>query len=199
MPRDHKAPITAHLCSTLSLLLCNVHDSKCSHCIKTDFNFSPRKRRTTGICGSIHHSTQVASSTAEDGQKTAFELRGRIRSAKKRAKSCRWLHDSGASMHCCNDISKFHSITDWAPNIELRVANNKTVKVSAIGNVVLRLVNQHGVLENYFISNVCYVPSFHNNILSVSRLYHENRLKTSCSCSCGFGGARASAALAAVS
>ena len=168
-------------CSTLSFFIPSAEHktTECNCCsnILHDFGgFSRRVKRKTDLQRLQHDATALAASV--EREQFIFQLHGRLTSTKKRAKSSRWLHDSGASTHCCNDITRFHSITDANPNISLRVANNNTVSVKLIGTIVLELENQFGVLEKVLITNVCYTPGFQHNILSVSRLWHENRLKT---------------------
>ena len=110
---------------------------------------------------------------------TLFQLHGKTNgSTKKRRDSRVWLHDSGASVHCCSDASLFHSFDVGAPKTCLRVANGEYVPVERSGNVVLTLQNQYGRYEQILLTNVAYTPTFHHNILSVSRLWHENRIRT---------------------
>jgi hypothetical protein len=128
---------------------------------------------------SSYDASKTAATATANGKDFVFQLSGRVGiSSRQRRKSSKWLHDSGASLHCCNDKSLFRSITDHDPSIKLHVADARTVKVEFIGTVVLQLRNQHGKLEQLLLQNVAYVPSFDKNILSVSRLWHENRIKT---------------------
>ena len=122
----------------------------------------------------ISHRGQV------NGKDFVFAFAGSTKkSSKHRRKSAKWLHDSGASVHCINDISLFHSIQMRNPkHMDIQVANNKSVAIEAIGSVLLQVRNQYGNLEQHLLQNVCYCPTFGRNILSVSRLWHENRLKT---------------------
>ena len=68
--------------------------------------------------------------------------------------------------------------------MRLSTANDDTVPVKQIGAVQLRLRNQHGSFDTVVLHNVCYTPTFSRNILSISRLWHENRLRTHFGASC---------------
>ena len=117
--------------------------------------------------------------TSGSGKPFTFALAGKSRRHKQRRNSRKWLSDSGASVHCCNDLSQFVHISTWQPTIQLSVADSRAVAVKAMGSITLELQNQRGVWERHLLQNVCYVPDFPENILSVARLWHENRIKTS--------------------
>ena len=175
------------LCNALSLLFCcAVHT--CPGCqqqhswdkARGSFDANSRANATATNVFSGNKSQLHSKSTQHGHTEAIFQLHGNAKkSSKKRRNSRRWLHDSGASVHCCNDISMFHSFySDDVPKPTLRVANGNLVQVEQMGTVVLNLQNQHGKFDRVLITNVAYTPSFNQNILSVSRLWHENRLST---------------------
>ena len=65
-----------------------------------------------------------------------------------REKRCKthtpYVVDSGATLHCINDISLFDSIDHHHPKVKLRVANGKVLEARAVGTVKLRLVAEDG-------------------------------------------------------
>ena len=91
---------------------------------------------------------------------------------------CPYVVDSGATLHCINDISLFDSIDHHHPKVKLRVANGKVLEAHAVGTVKLRLVAEDGSATEILLHNVVYHPSFTQNLLSVRRLWRDNRVKT---------------------
>ena len=168
--KDHRSDVFVRcktLCSLLLAASCSRACPKCSH-------VSESIRRPD-----VWSNDAKSKKGRVNGKDFTFSLAGSTKKpSKARRKSAKWLHDSGSTVHCINDKSLFYSIEDRNPGISLTVANNKQVGIEAIGSVLLQVRNQHGVLEQHLLQNVCYCPSFGRNILSVSRLWHENRLKT---------------------
>ena len=89
-----------------------------------------------------------------------------------------YVVDSGATLHCINDVSLFDSIDHHHPKVKLRVANGKVLEAHAVGTVKLRLVAEDGSTTEIILHNVVYHPSFTHNLLSVRRLWRDNRIKT---------------------
>ena len=87
--------------------------------------------------------------------------------------------DSGASVHCINDSQLFEAVYEDHPPVRITVANKQVLIAKAVGSVRLRLRNQQGEIVELVIHNVVYHPDFHENLLSVRRLWKDNRLKTS--------------------
>ena len=96
----------------------------------------------------------------------------------KRKTHTPYVVDSGATLHCINDISLFDSINHHHPKVKLRVANGKVLEAHAVGTVKLRLVAEDGSTTEILLHNVVYHPSFTHNLLSVRRLWRDNRVKT---------------------
>ena len=89
-----------------------------------------------------------------------------------------YVVDSGATLHCINDISLFDSIDHDHPPVKLRVANGKILVTHAVGTVKLRLQQPDGFMTEVLLHNVVFHPDFSHNLLSVRRLWRDNRIKT---------------------
>ena len=87
--------------------------------------------------------------------------------------------DSGATTHCINNIAMFETIYNNHPPVHIVVANGKRVLASAVGSVRIHLTDARtGRSHDFLIHNVVYSPSFSHNLLSVRRLWKDQRLKT---------------------
>ena len=83
--------------------------------------------------------------------------------------SGKWIIDSGATQHMCNDASLFsHMSTISSRNIATG-SSSTSLQYDRVGTVVLR-VQTSGVTNVLNISNVAYVPRLRTNLLSVPRL-----------------------------
>ena len=85
--------------------------------------------------------------------------------------------DSGATIHCITDISLFTSI-DRSVHVKIRVANNKLAYGSGLGTVALPLTNRKGITETIVLHNCVYCPQFSGNLISVRRLWKDNRISS---------------------
>lgn len=80
-----------------------------------------------------------------------------------------WHVDSGASMHMT-----MHR--DWLTEIKpasvpnIRIANNKVLKVECCGNVCIKVKAKDGSTDLIQVKNVLYVPELKTNLLSVSKI-----------------------------
>ncbi|KAL0893362.1 hypothetical protein ABMA27_014949 [Loxostege sticticalis] len=80
-----------------------------------------------------------------------------------------WYVDSGASMHLT-----MHR--DWLENLKtppitnIRIADNKLLKVESCGNVSMQVSDGKGGYNKIQVRNVLYVPDLSTNLLSVSRI-----------------------------
>ena len=89
-----------------------------------------------------------------------------------------YVVDSGATLHCINDISLFDSIDHDHPPVKLRVANGKILVAHAVGTVKLKLQQPDGSITEVLLHNVVFHPDFSHNLLSVRRLWRDNRIET---------------------
>ena len=97
--------------------------------------------------------------------------------AGSRSEHAAWCPDSGASIHAINDARLFVTITDSKPTQRVRTANGQTVNVVLKGTVKFRLSNSKSS-ENYLLRDVCYIPTFPHNLLSIRRLAKDHNIKT---------------------
>jgi hypothetical protein len=83
-------------------------------------------------------------------------------------KNC-FILDSGASIHVCNNISRFENYDPSATRI--LYAGDTTMRIQGTGNVKIR-PNCGGESGNIIITltNVAYVPGIHTNIIGARRL-----------------------------
>ena len=85
--------------------------------------------------------------------------------------------DSGASAHCCNDHSLFIKFHSDAPKTRIRVANGTTKEVDAIGDIQIHVKDVHGEFHCITLYNVLYVPSIPVNLISIKKLWKDNKIK----------------------
>ena len=71
-----------------------------------------------------------------------------------------YVVDSGATLHCINDISLFDSIDHDHPPVKLRVANGKILVAHAVGTVKLKLQQPDGSITEVLLHNVVFHPDF---------------------------------------
>ena len=89
-----------------------------------------------------------------------------------------WIVDSGATVHCINDISFFESIDSSHPPVTITVANGRKIQAVHVGTVRLKMQDHKGCTKEYLLQNVVYSPHFSHCLLSVRRLWKDHRLKT---------------------
>ena len=89
----------------------------------------------------------------------------------------KWTVDSGATVHCVNDKSLITPYANQEP-IRLQMANKHIIKCTYVGDVTLKVLDDHGTIQEMVLHNVCYHPSFSSNLLSVRRLRIDNHMKT---------------------
>ena len=78
-----------------------------------------------------------------------------------------------------NDFSLLTTVyTDTTP-IRIKVANKQTMRAHAVGSAVVNMTDEHGKTHQVTLHNVVYHPSFHTNLLSVRRLWKDNRMSVS--------------------
>lgn len=80
-----------------------------------------------------------------------------------------WYVDSGASMHMTMHRDWLSDVTS-APVQNIKIANNKVLKVECCGNVSIKVMAEDGCTEVIQVRNVLYVPELSNNLLSVSKI-----------------------------
>ena len=101
----------------------------------------------------------------------------RIASA-TRKKRKQFVIDSGASVHCVNDMSLFETIYENHPEVRITVANKQVLVAQAVGTVRVPMTATDGSKHDVVLHNVVYHPHFHTNLLSVKRLWKDSRMST---------------------
>ena len=96
----------------------------------------------------------------------------------KRKRSSEWIVDSGATVHCTNDLSMLTSIYTKNDPVCIKVADNRVLRAHAVGTAVTSLRDDKGRLHQVTLHNVVYHPKFGSNLLSVRRLWRDNRIST---------------------
>ena len=111
--------------------------------------------------------------------KACTTVKGHINTSNKQLmQSLAYLIDSGASVHCINDKSMFMTIYDNHPTVTVTVANGTTLQVELVGSVNITMISTRNVRMNVTLHNVLYHPSFTHNLISVSRLWKDNKIDT---------------------
>lgn len=95
--------------------------------------------------------------------------RHHIFSTAPRFQTSGWIIDSGATCHIStrrNDFIKF----DNTSRETVSVANGQTVTSSGKGSCQLVMYNSNGEKTKVTVEDVLYIPSFHGNLISVSKV-----------------------------
>ncbi|XP_019161889.1 PREDICTED: uncharacterized protein LOC109158431 [Ipomoea nil] len=80
-----------------------------------------------------------------------------------------WLMDSGASHHTANDAMALHTLADYTGPDEIILGDGNSLRISHTGSVSLPSNSR-----SISLSDVLCVPSFQNNLISVSKLCKTN-------------------------
>ncbi|KAJ4744580.1 polyprotein [Rhynchospora pubera] len=80
-----------------------------------------------------------------------------------------WVLDSGATNHVTNDPNNLSSFYAYSGDDTLQIGSGMGLKISLIGTVTLQLSHKTVVLQD-----VLYVPQFSRNLISISKLLHDN-------------------------
>ena len=80
----------------------------------------------------------------------------------------KWIIDSGASKHMCNDKKLFSKIEDLKKPQMVKVGNGYPVRVKGKGTIKLTIMTNRGI-KKCKLRKVLYVPDLSFNLLSVSR------------------------------
>ena len=88
-----------------------------------------------------------------------------------------YVLDSGATVHCFNDLTMFHSLDSNAHLPNLRVANGEFSKVVAVGTVRIDLQDSNGKPKCLELKKALYVPDMKFNLISVKRMYRDSRIQ----------------------
>ena len=98
-----------------------------------------------------------------------------LEASRRKKAACRWVVDSGATVHCINDPSMFECIYSDHPQVNIVVADGKKVKMDAVGSVRVHFTDEQGKLHDFLLHNVVCSRHFSHNLLSVRRMYKEHQ------------------------
>ena len=100
-----------------------------------------------------------------------------IYSNKSKRKHNYFTVDSGATIHCINDLSLFVDF-DASKKVNITVANKQVLVGQGVGTVILPLTDTNGQVKNVVLHNCVYHPNFSTNLISVKRLWKDSRIST---------------------
>ncbi|KAL9451703.1 hypothetical protein AB3S75_013304 [Citrus x aurantiifolia] len=120
--------------------------TECWHRFKKNFVPQPNKRRETR--GAYVASTDSQSNGA-------------------------WYLDSGATNHVTNALGNISMNSEYQGNDQLAVGNGKKLFISHIGCSVLPTYDPH---KHIALNSILYVPDITKNLISISKLLHDNEI-----------------------
>jgi gag-polypeptide of LTR copia-type len=80
-----------------------------------------------------------------------------------------WLLDSGANNHVTTDLNNLSSFFEYTGPDKLFTGNGKGLTITHIGSCVLTVSDL-----SIKLTNMLYVPKFSTNLISISKLIHDN-------------------------
>ena len=86
--------------------------------------------------------------------------------------SSSWLLHSGAARHCSGQMHRFRNLVNGHFGC-IKVANGTVIPVTAKGDIDIHIGSARITLHN-----VLYVPQLSFNIISVKRLWKDNKIST---------------------
>lgn len=87
-----------------------------------------------------------------------------------------WVIDSGATIHCVGDLSLLTSVYYKHHPVMVKVADNRCIRAHAVGTAQIPFTDSKGKTQLITLHNVIYHPHFHTNLLSVRKLWRDNRI-----------------------
>ena len=81
----------------------------------------------------------------------------------------KWIIDSGATCHMCNDESMFEDLKCAEDAQEIQVGDGYKVKACGKGNIRLKVEVSEGMNKNCMLYGVLYVPDLSYNLVSVAK------------------------------
>ena len=160
-------------------------DSKqCSHCgrsghVKDECFHNPhgrnyrtsRPRQDGNKTGRMQEGKNKNKVKSGKGAYTTFVTKfiGAV-SEKQHKASHKWIIDSGASVHMCNDRSLFHSFRKFNKEGAVSVGNGEVVTTVGVGTVRCEAANKGWKNRKIQLKDVLYIPNLMCNLLSVSQM-----------------------------
>ena len=116
-----------------------------------------------------HHGEQVSGDGKEKFAGTTFlQVNSASRSEDRRR---HWLYDNCANTHVINDVRRLDFKVTALPEESFIAAGSDDFRVVAIGTCTLEVPRVGGGAIQLQLLDVAYVPGFHTNIVSESRLH----------------------------
>ena len=76
------------------------------------------------------------------------------------SKPTTWVVDSGATVHCVNDLKLLTSVYTNSKSVYIKVADKRVLEAQAVGTSIVSMVDDHGRRHQVTLHNVVYHPSF---------------------------------------
>jgi histone deacetylase 1/2 len=130
-------------------------------------NYGPHTNETCQICGKVGH---TAVNCWKCHQKN---YRGLEKSAGAAYGSygvdTNWYTDSGATDHITGELEKLHVRDRYNGNEQIHTASGSGMDIHHIGNSII-----HTLTHDLHLKNILHVPQATKNLISTSRLAHDN-------------------------
>ena len=89
----------------------------------------------------------------------------------------RWIIDSGATPHMCNNVANFTNIKPLGTPIRISVGDGRVIECRGIGTVELLLKTVHDInITRCNVQEVLRVPELEYSLLSVSELRERGKV-----------------------
>ena len=126
----------------------------------------------------IEMSKQSASTAEKESERTEALVTAHALSSVSKGK---WIVDSGATCHMCNDQTQFSDLRQLKENQEVTLGDGHHLKATAEGTVKIETLLPDGTTQMCTMENVLYVPDLSYNLLSVAKASEARKIsKFSC-------------------
>ncbi|CAL0329743.1 unnamed protein product [Lupinus luteus] len=95
--------------------------------------------------------------------KNELREKGNLHLINSVSKTLEWILDTGATDHVCHDLSLYQTYRQIKP-IVVTLPNGNQIVTNISGSILFS--------KHFILTNVLYIPSFHYNLISVSKLTH---------------------------
>ena len=83
-----------------------------------------------------------------------------------------YILDSGATIHVCNDRTRFHNLTP-ASDDDFLYTGNSVIPIKGLGTISITVQTPSGP-RKIDLLNTAFIPSFHTNVVSLDRFIAKN-------------------------
>ena len=112
-----------------------------------------------------HNSWNQSDSDSEDGECIAL-----ISKVTEVTPNDKWVVDSAATSHMCNDRESFYALEELKKPVNVKVGNGEYVKAKVQGKIKVQIKTASKKGRKFELSEVLYVPDMKYNLLSVSKV-----------------------------